>query len=226
MQNSTRTGSTKRQRPRKESLHSDFYTKSKRRAPSPEQSLNACSISGAVPIDESIVGVDWNALLSDDTPNEAFPVDFNALWPALGYSRKDSALRALTHQLVENEDFQTCSAFLWSDDNDGHGGQNRMDYWLSMDGAKHLCLQAGTKKGRAIRRYFIEAEKAWRTERERLLTTALHTAQQDADMTRAAFASRTETPRSRRAQSDHLREQRLLLETARQASALSPVEYA
>lgn len=41
-------------------------------------------------------------------------------------------------------------------------GRPRQDYALSVDAAKELCMVEGNEKGRAVRRYFIEAEKRFR----------------------------------------------------------------
>lgn len=43
------------------------------------------------------------------------------------------------------------------------GGHNRVDYIVTLDMAKHLCLMEKNEIGRAIRQHFIEAEKQLRT---------------------------------------------------------------
>jgi len=44
------------------------------------------------------------------------------------------------------------------------GGQNRVDYHLTLDMAKELAMIENNEIGRAVRRYFIQCEKALRDE--------------------------------------------------------------
>ena len=43
----------------------------------------------------------------------------------------------------------------------GRGGHNRIDYIVSLDIAKHLCMISGGEMAGEIRDYFIRVEKAW-----------------------------------------------------------------
>lgn len=62
-------------------------------------------------------------------------------------------------EFVENQDF-VCSPILGSKDQPlGRGGHNRLDYFLTLDMAKHLSMIERTPKGHEARQYFIECER-------------------------------------------------------------------
>lgn len=95
---------------------------------------------------------------------EEFPVDFDDAWQWIGYTRKDNALRALVAELENGVDY----LLLFTEEHDCLGGFGHSKatkprkYWLSLDGFKMFCMAAGTPKGKAVRRHFIEIEKAYR----------------------------------------------------------------
>ena len=55
-------------------------------------------------------------------------------------------------------DYQKCFPNLESGCN---GGQNMVDYQISVDMAKQICMIQRSEKGRQYRQYFIDLEKAW-----------------------------------------------------------------
>lgn len=57
-------------------------------------------------------------------------------------------------------DYQKCFPNLESGCN---GGQNMVDYQISVDMAKQICMIQRSEKGRQYRQYFIDLEKAWNT---------------------------------------------------------------
>ncbi len=59
------------------------------------------------------------------------------------------------YKFKENQDF-FCSPVLVSK---GRGGHNRIDYCLTLDMAKELCMVEKTEIGRETRQYFIQCEK-------------------------------------------------------------------
>lgn len=44
-----------------------------------------------------------------------------------------------------------------------NGGQNMVDYQISVDMAKQICMIQRSEKGRLYRQYFLDLEKAWNT---------------------------------------------------------------
>ena len=63
--------------------------------------------------------------------------------------------RVESYGFSENSDF-VCSPNLASD---GRGGQNRIDYHLSLDMAKEISMVERNAKGKEARQYFISCEK-------------------------------------------------------------------
>jgi phage anti-repressor protein len=95
-----------------------------------------------------------------------FPVDFDLVWQPIGYTRKDNAKRSLLASgYVEGEDFQV---FLINEEN-SKGGRPEEKIFLTIDCFKAFCMMARSEAGREIRQYFIETEKAYRAQLERLL---------------------------------------------------------
>ena len=43
------------------------------------------------------------------------------------------------------------------------GEQNMVDYQISIDMAKQICMIQRNEKGRQYRQYFLDLEKAWNT---------------------------------------------------------------
>ena len=68
--------------------------------------------------------------------------------------------RVAKYGFTDGEDFITCTPKLASEI---HGGQNRIDYYLSIDMAKELSMVENNEQGRKARRYFIEMEKIVKT---------------------------------------------------------------
>lgn len=57
-------------------------------------------------------------------------------------------------------DYKKCFPNLESGCN---GGQNMIDYQISVDMAKQICMIQRSEKGRQYRQYFLDLEKAWNT---------------------------------------------------------------
>ena len=68
--------------------------------------------------------------------------------------------RIAEYGFAENIDYKTCYPNMG---NKNHGGQNMVDYQISVDMAKQICMIQRTPEGKQIRQYFLDLEKAWNT---------------------------------------------------------------
>jgi len=62
-------------------------------------------------------------------------------------------------QLIEDEDYR--GVVVTTQQNQYGGLQQLQDFSLTVDAAKQMALMSGTEKGREVRMYFIQVEKAW-----------------------------------------------------------------
>lgn len=85
-----------------------------------------------------------------------FPVDFDDAWRWLGFSRKDSAKRSFEDaEFLAGIDFEI---FHINAENSGRG-RPAEKIRLTVDCFKSFAMMAGTKKGKQVRRYFLDCEK-------------------------------------------------------------------
>ena len=102
------------------------------------------------------------ALIPINYDGEQPTVSARALHAGLGIRKRFSTWFDTNSQgFVENEDFT--GVYLKVQGNQYGGEQTLQDYALTVDMAKHLCLMSRTEKGKRIRQYFIDLEKAWNT---------------------------------------------------------------
>ncbi|MCT8383352.1 oxidoreductase [Leuconostoc mesenteroides] len=80
-------------------------------------------------------------------------------------------------QLIENEDFTSVDATTVV--NNG-AIKTIQDYSLTVDAAKQIALMSGTEKGKQVRMYFIQVEKAWNSP-DQIMARALTIAQMKLD---------------------------------------------
>lgn len=97
-----------------------------------------------------------NSWIELELQGEPFPVPFDSAWPIAGYSRKDSAKRALKNYFSEDEEFSTERGKACTE------GRPADLIYLSCDGFKELCMISRSQTGRLTRKYFIETEKKWK----------------------------------------------------------------
>lgn len=83
----------------------------------------------------------------------------------------------MTEYGFTDADYKKCFPNLESGCN---GGQNMIDYQISVDMAKQICMIQRTDKGRQYRQYFLDLEKAWNTP-EQVFARALKMADQTID---------------------------------------------
>lgn len=80
--------------------------------------------------------------------------------------------RMTEYGFTEGVDYSTCYPNLGSEN---HGGQNMVDYEISVDMAKQICMIQRTPEGKECRQYLIDLEKAWNTP-EQVMARALKVA--------------------------------------------------
>ena len=101
------------------------------------------------------------ALIPINYDGEQPTVSARALHTGLGIRKRFSTWFDTNSQgFVENEDYT--SVLSGTVVNNG-AHREIQDYSLSVDMAKHICLMSRTEKGKRIRQYFIDLEKAWNT---------------------------------------------------------------
>ena len=66
--------------------------------------------------------------------------------------------RIKDYGFLENQDYILLHKKMEQEEN-SHGGNNKVEYYISLDMAKELAMVERNEKGRQARRYFIECEK-------------------------------------------------------------------
>lgn len=81
---------------------------------------------------------------------ERFPVDLDAAWQWLGYTRRDVAIKKMRH-FSEGKDFHQVM--------EKTAGRPIQKYFLTVDCFKSLGMMAQTEQGDLVREYFLECER-------------------------------------------------------------------
>jgi len=84
--------------------------------------------------------------------NDECIVDLNLLIDIGVYSRKDVAVRSLRKNFEEGMDYSTLK----------RRSSQSIDYLLTSDCFKQMCMMAETDFGREVRKYYLEIERRWR----------------------------------------------------------------
>ena len=91
-------------------------------------------------------------------------VSARELYDALNVSKNTRFSRWFetnSKQLFENEDYTSVLESTEVQNNGGKQIRQLQDYALTIDAAKQIAMMSGTPKGREVRMYFIQVEKAW-----------------------------------------------------------------
>lgn len=166
-------------------------------------------------------------ILSQQSSNE-FCVDFDYLWVWVGYSTKGNAKRVLESNFVEGEDFR----FIRNDKFDNHArfslqelaALSRLEQiMLTPDTAKEFAMLAGTKQGKMVRRYFIEAEKQLRqskTKGDRLVEMAIAYRDHEQKIEEHERIIREHQAQLLQAQEDRIRQLEMIIATSQATAQL------
>ena len=95
--------------------------------------------------------------------------------------------RFASYGFEENADFTCVPKRTEVQNNGGIQIRELIDYEITIDTAKQICMLQRTKKGRAYREYFIKIEKAWNTP-EAIMARALQFANMTLDNARKEIA--------------------------------------
>lgn len=103
------------------------------------------------------------------------------LHEALEINKRFSAwFESNSQGFAENEDYTSVLTGTEVQNNGGIQIRELQDYKMSVDMAKHICLMSRTEKGKQIRQYFLDLEKAWNTP-EQVFARALKMADKTID---------------------------------------------
>ena len=116
-----------------------------------------------------------NSLIPINYDNDRQTVSARTLWQFLERPYRDFTEwfnQFKTYGFAESIDFRTLSENIEKP----QGGRPSVDYEITVEMAKELCMLQRTEKGKQARQYFIELEKQWNSP-ESIMSRALQFAQ-------------------------------------------------
>ena len=103
-------------------------------------------------------------LLATQILNEMQTVSARELHKALGIKHRfNDWMNTNKKMFVENEDYTTVPVLVEVENNGGVQKRELNDYLITVETAKHISMMSRTEKGKEIRQYLIDLEKAWNT---------------------------------------------------------------
>ncbi|NBX51345.1 hypothetical protein EBT25_15825, partial [bacterium] len=92
--------------------------------------------------------------------DKAFVIDLDDVWSWMGFSRRDPALRVLTKNFHENEQYIKQALFHKSVmQKSGRGGHNKEQILMTVKTFKKFCLLARTEEASKVQDYYIKMEE-------------------------------------------------------------------
>lgn len=98
----------------------------------------------------------FQKILELSESGKEFPVFLDEVWP-LAFSRKDVAVRELIKRFIEGIDYQSLRKNV--EQNSSHGGQNKVDYMISVPCLEHLVARRVKEVFEVYRKVFHQAVK-------------------------------------------------------------------
>ncbi len=112
-------------------------------------------------LSDAQLDITCKAMMTPEAP-DGFPVCFDLLWAACGYSQKRNAV----YMLASTKDDDGEDLFVRDEDfcvvvRKSTGGRPPANYYVTTDTAQHMAMMARTKIGKRVRRAFIRIATEW-----------------------------------------------------------------
>jgi phage anti-repressor protein len=104
--------------------------------------------------------IPFNRLEMIAQSTETYPVDFDEAWQWVVYSTKQKARETLENNFEKDVDFNLNHKVKVQIEGGRTVKWPFTAIFLTADCFKAFCMMAGTQKGKAVRRYYLDIEKA------------------------------------------------------------------